>query len=175
MRQALRICCASLLVAVAVALAVIGGVSADSVAAAGAHVYDSPAAPTTLPASTRTDAPRVEHRRAGASWFSTASSVRVLAPKAGRSKLGRLADERGGSSSIPGFPYRGPNAPERAYENLAKNHGVDRGVASDRLHKLKEGGGLGATDDVVIGRTGDVYDARTEELLGSLTDKSLGR
>jgi Family of unknown function (DUF6188) len=99
----------------------------------------------------------------------------AIAAKGGRGKPGRLlADERGGGSSIPGFPFRGPNAPERAYENLAKHHGVDRGVASDRLHKIKEAGGLGATDDVVIGRTRDVYDARTEEWLGRLTDKSLG-
>lgn len=99
----------------------------------------------------------------------------LKAAKGGLGKWGRrLADEGGGSSSIPGFPLRGPNAPERAYDNLAKHHGVPRGVASDRSHRIKEASGLGARDDVVIGRTGDVYDARTEEWLGSLTDKSLG-
>jgi hypothetical protein len=57
-----------------------------------------------------------------------------------------------------------------AYAHLEKYHGVTRGVARERLHRIKARGGLGPTDNVVFGRTGDVYDEATEERLGSLTD-----
>ena len=77
-------------------------------------------------------------------------------------------------AEIPGKPFRGPNAPERAYKHLEDYHGVSRDVARNRLHKLKELGNLGAADDVVIGKTGDVYNAATGEHLGFLTDKTLG-
>lgn len=76
---------------------------------------------------------------------------------------------------IPGNPFRGPNAPQQAYKHLKKYHGIDPTVASNRLHKIKQRAGLGAADEVVIGRTGDVYNARTGERLGSLTDNTLGR
>jgi hypothetical protein len=85
-----------------------------------------------------------------------------------------LKNERGGSSSIPGNPFRGANASQRSYKHLAEEHGLDPGIASNRLHRIKKAGGVGASDDVVIGRTGDVYDARTEEWLGSLTDPVWG-
>lgn len=75
---------------------------------------------------------------------------------------------------IPGNPFRGPNAPEQAFKHLEKYSGLDPKVASNRLHKLKDAGGLGPADDVIIGRTGDVYNPITGERLGSLTDKSLG-
>ncbi len=75
---------------------------------------------------------------------------------------------------IPGRPFTGANAPDAAFEHLDRFHGLDTNVASNRLHQLKESGGLGAADDVAIGRTGDVYDARTGEYLGSLTDPGLG-
>lgn len=92
------------------------------------------------------------------------------------SKVARLlADERGGSlPPVPGKPWSGPNAPYRAYHHLKDYHGLDPHVAKNRLHKLKDAGGLAPNDDVVIGKTGDVYDARTGEHLGSLTDRSLG-
>jgi hypothetical protein len=80
-----------------------------------------------------------------------------------------------GGASIPGKPFRGPDAAKRAFGHLEKHHGLDPKVASNRLHKLKENGGLGAADDVVIGKTGDVYNASTGERLGTLTDKALGR
>jgi len=81
----------------------------------------------------------------------------------------------GGGICIPGRPFRGENAPEQAYEHLEEYHGLDPKVASNRLHILKQHGGLGAADDVIIGRTGDVYNAKTGENLGNLTDPTLGR
>jgi hypothetical protein len=57
---------------------------------------------------------------------------------------------------------------------LERYHGLDATIASNRLHKIKAQAGLGATDEVVIGRTGDVYNALTRERLGSLTDETLG-
>jgi phosphopentomutase len=87
-------------------------------------------------------------------------------------KVLRLAEKV--SKKIPGKPFRGQAAPEKAYDHLKKNHGVDPEVASNRLHRLKEQTGMGPTDNVAIGKTGDVYNAQTGERLGSLTDKSLG-
>jgi hypothetical protein len=80
-----------------------------------------------------------------------------------------------GCASIPGRPFRGSSAPQEAYKHLGRYHGIDPTVASNRLHIIKGDAGLGAADDVVIGRTGGVYDARTGERLGSLTDRHLGR
>jgi hypothetical protein len=76
--------------------------------------------------------------------------------------------------NVPGNPFRGPGAPQRAFDHLERFHGLDPHVASNRLHTLKQSGGLGAADDVIIGRTGDVYDARTGDWLGTLTDPALG-
>ena len=72
---------------------------------------------------------------------------------------------------IRGNPYRGPNAPERAYNHLGKYHGISRETATDRLHRIKRQSGLSPTDNVVIGRTGDVYEMNGEHL-GSLTDSA---
>jgi hypothetical protein len=71
---------------------------------------------------------------------------------------------------IPGNPYRGADAPKRAYGHLERFHGIGRLTATQRLHRIKERSGLGATDNVAIGRTGDVYDEINGERLGSLTD-----
>lgn len=71
---------------------------------------------------------------------------------------------------VPGNPYRGADAPERAYAHLQRFHGVERLMATQRLHRIKQRSGLGATDNVVIGRTGDVYDEISGERLGSLTE-----
>jgi hypothetical protein len=92
---------------------------------------------------------------------------------------GKLAREgatlaRTALNRIPGNPFTGANAPEKAFAHLQKYSGLDPNVASARLHRLKQSGGLGGADDVTIGRTGDVYNARTGEHLGTLTDKSLG-
>ncbi|MGH8991090.1 MAG: hypothetical protein ACRDZ7_06130, partial [Acidimicrobiia bacterium] len=77
--------------------------------------------------------------------------------------------------AIPGRPFTGRNAPQKAFDHLGEHHGLDPRVASNRLHVLKQQGGLGAADDVVIGKTGDVYNAQTGERLGTLTDPNLGR
>lgn len=91
------------------------------------------------------------------------------------SQFGLLAHNTGIHCNIPGENhFAGPNGPANAYKHLEKYHGVDPHTASNRLHKIKDGAGLGAADDVVIGRTGDVYNATTGELIGHLTDKSLG-
>jgi len=71
---------------------------------------------------------------------------------------------------IPGNPYRGSDAPSRAYEHLHDYHGISLGAATDRLHRIKQRSGLSPMASVVIGRTGDVYDEMNGEYLGSLTD-----
>ena len=77
--------------------------------------------------------------------------------------------------------FKGAKAPEHAYAHLQKNYGIDPGVSSQRLHKIKEGAGLKATDSVIIDLSGNVYRAETKsdyakagQRLGTLTDKSLG-
>ena len=77
-------------------------------------------------------------------------------------------------ATIPGRPFRGTDAPARAFAHLRDYHGIDPVIASNRLHKLKAAGGLGPADEVVIGRTGDVHHPGTGERLGSLTDRTLG-
>jgi hypothetical protein len=59
----------------------------------------------------------------------------------------KLADE---VDKIPGRPFVGTNAPQRAYGHLQRYHGVDPKDASDRLHKIKGRTGLSPDDDVVI-------------------------
>ena len=72
--------------------------------------------------------------------------------------------------TIPGNPYRGPSAPDRAFVHLSIHCRIAIGISSDRLHRIKFRAALGATDAVVIGRTGDVYSEATGEHLGTLTD-----
>lgn len=72
-----------------------------------------------------------------------------------------------------GLP-RGGVISEDAFAHLDPATGLDAHAASDWLHILKDGAGLGTADDVVVGRTGDVCDAVTGERLGSLTDPGLG-
>lgn len=92
------------------------------------------------------------------------------------SQFGLLAHNTGIPCNIPGKNhFTGPNGPAEAYKHLQKYHGIDPNVASNRLHKIKQQAGLGAADDVVIGRTGDVYNGKTGEFLGQLTDPSLGK
>jgi hypothetical protein len=76
-----------------------------------------------------------------------------------------------GKGVIPGHPFRGANAAQDAFKHLEQFHGISPTVASERLHNIKAAYGLGAADNVVIGRTGDVYNSQTGERLGSLTDK----
>jgi len=70
---------------------------------------------------------------------------------------------------IPGNPYEGTRAPDDWWGEQGKPRGISRGQVRERLHDIKDSAGLGATDDVVIGRTGDVYDPRSGEIIGSLT------
>jgi RHS repeat-associated protein len=70
---------------------------------------------------------------------------------------------------IPGKPYMGYGAPDAWWKEQGQNRGLTRGEVSERLHDIKDKAGLGATDDVAIGKTGDVYDERTGEWIGSLT------
>lgn len=78
-------------------------------------------------------------------------------------------------SNVPGRPFKGEDAPNRAYRHLRTFHGVDPFIARNRLEKLKDLAGLAADDNVIIGRTGDVYNAVTGERLGTLTALSLGK
>lgn len=71
--------------------------------------------------------------------------------------------------SPPARPYRGANAPDQWWDEQGRPRGISRGQVRERLHDSKEGAGLSADDDVVIGRTGDVYDPKTGERIGSLT------
>jgi hypothetical protein len=96
------------------------------------------------------------------------------AARRGAEAVQTLFDSGEEPKPIPGNPFRGKSAPQRAYDHLERNHGLDPHVAGRRLHNIKDRAGLGATDDVVIGRTGDVYDARTGDRIGSLTDPSEG-
>ena len=73
------------------------------------------------------------------------------------------------AEAIPGNPFRGKDAAEQAYKHLEKYHGVKPTVASERLHQIKQRVGMGAADDVIIGRTGDIYNAKTNEWIGTLT------
>ena len=41
-------------------------------------------------------------------------------------------------SKIPGLPFRGTDAPQRAFDWLRKYHGIPEHVASNRLHKIKK-------------------------------------
>lgn len=56
------------------------------------------------------------------------------------------------------------------YRRLAKYHGIDVNLASDRLHDLKQREGRSPADDLVFDLTGNVYDPVTLEWLGSLTE-----
>ncbi len=130
-----------------------------------------PLGPDNTPVPNEPTGPGPEEAPQGKTWqdFLPEAQRRLDATKA---KYGNI-DAR--MSAIPGNPFTGPNAPQQAYKHLQKYHGVDPTVASNRLHKIKQQAGLGAADDVAIGRTGDVYNAATGERLGSLTDKTLGQ
>jgi len=81
-----------------------------------------------------------------------------------------------GKVRVPGKThFLGKNAPRKAADHLRDYHGIDPQITGNRLHRIKKAGGMGATDDVIIGSTGDVYDARTGDYLGSLTDSAWGK
>jgi hypothetical protein len=73
-------------------------------------------------------------------------------------------------ADIPGKPFRGKDAPARAYEHLRLFHGVDPRAARIRLHAIKSRHWVGPTERVVIGKTGDVWRESDGEHLGYLIE-----
>lgn len=59
---------------------------------------------------------------------------------------------------------------EDVFKHLEEHHGIDRKLASERLHKIKQENGLGGADNVILDYTGNVYSPQTLELVGSLTE-----
>ena len=59
---------------------------------------------------------------------------------------------------------------DEVYRRLLKYHGIERHVARDRLHKLKEREGRPPDAILLFDLTGNVYDPVTRECLGSLTE-----
>jgi hypothetical protein len=58
---------------------------------------------------------------------------------------------------------------ELVFERLTRFHGIERNLASDRLHQIKRLHGLGSDEEVIFDYTGNVYDQLTADHLGSLT------
>lgn len=58
---------------------------------------------------------------------------------------------------------------EQVFRHLEKYHGIDRRLASERLHDMKSKNGLPNDVDLIFDMTGNVYSPTTLELLGSLT------
>ena len=61
------------------------------------------------------------------------------------------------------------NNVDTAFGLLEKNNGINRNLASERLHKIKLENGFGGADNVVFDASGGVYNPTTGEFLGSLT------
>ena len=55
------------------------------------------------------------------------------------------------------------------YKHLEANHGIAPHVASNRLHRIKDGLGFPADFVLLFHRTGNVYREDTREFVGSLT------
>jgi len=58
---------------------------------------------------------------------------------------------------------------EQVFRHLEKYHGIDRRIASERLHDIKSKNGLPNDTDLIFDMTGNVYSPTTLELLGSMT------
>lgn len=77
----------------------------------------------------------------------------------------------GSQSGLPPIQlFQGEDADERCFAHLARWHGIDRYTASDRLHRIKQRGGVGPAENVVFGHTGDVFLEATGEYLGMLSE-----
>jgi len=135
----------------------------------GKRLNRSPSGDTSTGYDSAPNLPHASARPGGRGLAPQTAGAGVRRPGPGTPHIDDFAEE-----AIPGFPFRGRNAPADAFAHLKKHHGLDPHMASNRLHVLKQQGGLGAADDVVIGRTGDVYNAQTGERLGTLTDPNLG-
>jgi len=59
---------------------------------------------------------------------------------------------------------------EQVFRHLEKYHGIDRWLASDRLHDIKLKNGLPNDTDLIFAMIGNVYSPTTLELLGSMTE-----
>ena len=81
--------------------------------------------------------------------------------------LSRLSDETG---SWTPFAGRTTSNFDWISSRLARYHGIDPVLASERLHEIKEAAGLGPADNVLFDRTGNVFDRVSGDLLGSLTE-----
>lgn len=55
---------------------------------------------------------------------------------------GGLPDDPCPPKKVPGRPFTGKEAPDKAYKHLEKFHGVNPNDASERLHRIKEKSGL---------------------------------
>lgn len=58
---------------------------------------------------------------------------------------------------------------DTVFARLERFNGIDRHLASERLHELKAAFGRGGADNVLFDLSGNVYDPQTKEWLGSLT------
>ena len=63
----------------------------------------------------------------------------------------------------------GKSGVEEIFRRLDKYHGIDKNLASDRLHAIKKALGYAPDDDLLFDLTGNVFDPRTREWIGSLT------
>lgn len=76
--------------------------------------------------------------------------------------------------SLPRNARRTDNERE-VFRRLAKDHGIDRVIASDRLHGLKRQTGRGGADNLLFDLTGNVFDPVTLQWIGTLTEGGGGR
>jgi RHS repeat-associated protein len=91
------------------------------------------------------------------------------AAKGPLSRLGaRLADETGSFAPFA-RRFRITGNFDEVARRLERYHGIDRALASERLHEIKAATGRGPADNVLFDLTGNVYDPVTRESLGSLT------
>jgi len=76
-----------------------------------------------------------------------------------------------GSGSTRELPRnaRSTSNEEEIFRRLERYHGVDRNIASERLHEIKLNAGRGPNDNVLFDMTGNVYDPATREWIGSMT------
>jgi hypothetical protein len=77
------------------------------------------------------------------------------------------------ADSLPRHARRLPpteSSAQEIFRRLERFHGIDPGLASDRLHAIKEKSGRGASDNVIFDLTGNVYNPDTLKWLGSLTE-----
>lgn len=92
----------------------------------------------------------------------TEQAVRLSCNPGPRS-LGAAAAKR-----LPSNARTTTNA-ENVFSRLGENHGINRDLASNRLHEIKHATGRGGADNVIFDLSGGVYD-EAGYFLGSLTE-----